>query len=72
MTIHRNRAKSMLIFARNHRKKPHSDIFEALFVFGYVKGKFTVARPMRSAWQTLAVGSCAAAAAYVIAKLVGG
>lgn len=44
----------------------------ALFVFGYVKGRFTVARPMRSALQTLAVGSLAAAAAYVIAKLVGG
>lgn len=42
----------------------------ALFVFGYVKGRFTVARPMRSAWQTLAVGSVAAAAAYVIAKLI--
>lgn len=44
----------------------------ALFVFGFVKGRFTVARPLRSAWQTLAVGSVAAAAAYTIAKLVGG
>ncbi len=43
----------------------------ALFVFGYVKGMFTVARPMKSALQTLAVGGLAAAAAYWMAKLVG-
>lgn len=42
----------------------------ALFVFGFVKGRFTVARPVRSAWQTLAVGGCAAAAAYGIARAV--
>jgi len=43
-----------------------------LFVFGYIKGKFTVATPLRSAFQTLAVGSLAAAAAYSIATLIGG
>jgi VIT1/CCC1 family predicted Fe2+/Mn2+ transporter len=43
----------------------------ALLVFGYIKGLFTVRRPMRSAWHTAAVGSIAAAAAFIIAKLVG-
>ena len=42
----------------------------ALLVFGYVKGKFTVKRPFRSAWQTAAVGGLAAAAAFAIAKLI--
>jgi VIT1/CCC1 family predicted Fe2+/Mn2+ transporter len=27
----------------------------ALAVFGYVKGRFTVAKPMKSAWQTVIV-----------------
>ena len=43
----------------------------ALFVFGYVKGRFTTNRPGRSAWQTVLVGGLAAAAAFGIAKLVG-
>jgi VIT1/CCC1 family predicted Fe2+/Mn2+ transporter len=43
----------------------------ALLVFGYVKGRFTTARPLRRAWQTVIVGGLAAAAAFVIAKLVG-
>lgn len=43
----------------------------ALFVFGYIKGNFTVARPFRSAYQTLVVGSLAAAVAFAIARLVG-
>ena len=43
----------------------------ALLVFGYVKGRFTTARPVRSAWQTVAVGGLAAAAAFGIARLVG-
>jgi VIT1/CCC1 family predicted Fe2+/Mn2+ transporter len=43
----------------------------ALLIFGYVKGRFTTPRPMRSAWQTVAVGSLAAAAAFVIARAVG-
>jgi VIT1/CCC1 family predicted Fe2+/Mn2+ transporter len=42
----------------------------ALFVFGYVKGRFTIKRPLRSAWQTVVVGGIAAAAAYVIARLI--
>ena len=43
----------------------------ALLVFGYVKGRFTTAKPFRSAWQTVVVGGLAAAAAFVIAKAVG-
>jgi VIT1/CCC1 family predicted Fe2+/Mn2+ transporter len=42
----------------------------ALLVFGYVKGKFTIKRPFRSAWQTATVGGLAATAAFVIAKLI--
>ena len=43
----------------------------ALLVFGYIKGRFTTPRPFRSAWQTAVVGSLAAAAAFVIAKVIG-
>ena len=42
----------------------------ALLVFGYVKGRFTVRKPLRSAWQTAVVGGLAAAAAFSIAKLI--
>jgi VIT1/CCC1 family predicted Fe2+/Mn2+ transporter len=43
----------------------------ALLVFGYLKGRFTGARPVRSALQTALVGGLAAAAAYSLAKLLG-
>jgi VIT1/CCC1 family predicted Fe2+/Mn2+ transporter len=43
----------------------------ALLVFGYVKGKLTTSRPLRSAWQTALVGGLAATAAFVIARLIG-
>jgi VIT1/CCC1 family predicted Fe2+/Mn2+ transporter len=43
----------------------------ALTVFGYIKGRFTTARPLRSAWQTALVGGLAAAAAFVIARAIG-
>lgn len=43
----------------------------ALLVFGYVKGRFTTAKPFRSAWQTVVVGGLAAAAAFAIAKAMG-
>jgi predicted membrane protein (TIGR00267 family) len=43
----------------------------ALLVFGYIKGRFTTARPLRSAWQTAVVGGLAATAAFVIAKMIG-
>lgn len=42
----------------------------ALLLFGYIKGRFTTHRPLRSAWQTTAVGGLAAAAAFAIAKLI--
>jgi vacuolar iron transporter family protein len=44
----------------------------ALLVFGYVKGRFTGTRPWRSGAQTLLVGGLAAAAAFVLAKWLGG
>jgi len=43
----------------------------ALLAFGYVKGKFTTSRPLRSAWQTALVGGLAATAAFAIAKMIG-
>ena len=42
----------------------------ALFVFGYIKGKFTGLSPLRSALQTALIGSVAAGAAFLIAKLI--
>jgi VIT1/CCC1 family predicted Fe2+/Mn2+ transporter len=43
----------------------------ALFVFGFIKGRFTTNRPVRSAWQTVLVGSVAATAAFTIARMIG-
>lgn len=42
----------------------------ALFVFGYVKGRFTGVRSLRSAMQTVIIGGIAAAAAFGLARLV--
>jgi len=42
----------------------------ALLVFGYIKGRFTTARPLRSALETAFVGSLAAGAAFLIAKAI--
>jgi VIT1/CCC1 family predicted Fe2+/Mn2+ transporter len=42
----------------------------ALTVFGYVKGHFTGANPLRSALQAVSIGGLAAAAAFVIARLI--
>jgi VIT1/CCC1 family predicted Fe2+/Mn2+ transporter len=42
----------------------------ALAVFGYIKGKFTGARALRSAVQTVIIGGVAAAAAFLLAKLI--
>ena len=42
----------------------------ALLVFGYVKGRFTGARPIRSALQTALVGGLAAAVAFGLAKAI--
>ena len=43
----------------------------ALFVFGYVKGRFTGTSPVKSALQTAAIGGIAAAVAYFLAKAFG-
>jgi len=43
----------------------------ALIIFGYVKGRFTGAHPLKSALQTAAIGSIAAGAAFGIARLIG-
>jgi vacuolar iron transporter family protein len=42
----------------------------ALIVFGYIKGRFTGAGPLRSAVQTTIIGSLAAAAAFGIARAI--
>jgi vacuolar iron transporter family protein len=42
----------------------------ALFIFGYVKGKFTGSKPFKSAVQTTLVGGLAAGAAFLIARLI--
>ncbi len=42
----------------------------ALFIFGWIKGQFTVKRPLRSAFQTTIVGGLAAGAAFAIAKAI--
>lgn len=44
----------------------------ALLLFGFVKGRFTGMRPLRSALQTALIGSAAAGAAFGIARLIGG
>jgi VIT1/CCC1 family predicted Fe2+/Mn2+ transporter len=44
----------------------------ALFAFGYVKGRFTGTKPLRSALQTTLIGSVAAGAAFAIARAIGG
>jgi VIT1/CCC1 family predicted Fe2+/Mn2+ transporter len=43
----------------------------ALAVFGYVKGQFTGAAPLRSSFQTVLIGGLAAAAAFAIARAIG-
>jgi VIT1/CCC1 family predicted Fe2+/Mn2+ transporter len=43
----------------------------ALLIFGYVKGRFTGARPVRSALQTVLIGGLAATAAFLIARWIG-
>lgn len=42
----------------------------ALLAFGFVKGRFTGTRPLRSALQTALIGSAAAGAAFAIARLI--
>ena len=42
----------------------------ALGVFGYIKGKFTGERALRSAIQTMVIGGVAASVAFALAKLI--
>src|SRR6266852_5002019 len=42
----------------------------ALLVFGFIKGRYTGTRPARSALQTALIGSVAAGAAFLIARLI--
>lgn len=46
--------------------------FLALAIFGYVKGRYTGAKPIKSALQTTITGGLAATAAFVIASAIGG
>ncbi|BCL78680.1 similar to vacuolar iron transporter 1 [Ktedonobacteria bacterium brp13] len=42
----------------------------ALLIFGYVKGRFTGTKPLRSGLQTALIGGLAAAAAFLIARAI--
>ena len=42
----------------------------ALIIFGFIKGRFTGTKPLRSALQTALIGSAAAGAAFAIARLI--
>jgi vacuolar iron transporter family protein len=55
-----------------HTALPFSVLFTlaALLVFGYVKGRFTRTKAIRSAVQTTLVGGVAATAAYLLAKAI--
>ncbi len=43
----------------------------ALFLFGFIKGRFTGTKPLRSGLQTVLVGGLAAGAAFALARLIG-
>ena len=43
----------------------------ALLCFGFIKGKFTGAKPFRSAFQTVLIGGLAAGAAFLLARFLG-
>lgn len=42
----------------------------ALFVFGYIKGRFTGLNPLKGALQTTLIGGLAATAAFLIARMI--
>jgi predicted membrane protein (TIGR00267 family) len=42
----------------------------ALLIFGYIKGRFTGAHPIKSGIQTMLIGGLAAGAAFLLARLV--
>lgn len=41
----------------------------ALFTFGYIKGRFTGLKPIRSGYQTALIGGLSATAAFILAQL---
>jgi VIT1/CCC1 family predicted Fe2+/Mn2+ transporter len=43
----------------------------ALLIFGFIKGKFTGSRPVKSALQTVIIGGIAASVAFLLAKFIG-
>lgn len=43
----------------------------ALFLFGYIKGRFTGTKPFTSGFQTVLVGGLAAGVAFLLARLIG-
>jgi VIT1/CCC1 family predicted Fe2+/Mn2+ transporter len=43
----------------------------ALFLFGYIKGRFTGTKPLKAGLQTVFVGGLAAAVAFTLARLIG-
>lgn len=61
-----------MIFSEAHRALLYSVAITvaALFVFGYIKGRFTGTKPLKSALQTCLIGSAAAGAAFFIARLI--
>jgi VIT1/CCC1 family predicted Fe2+/Mn2+ transporter len=42
----------------------------ALFLFGYIKGRFTGLKPFRGGLQTVFVGGLAAGVAFILARLI--
>jgi VIT1/CCC1 family predicted Fe2+/Mn2+ transporter len=43
----------------------------ALFLFGYIKGRFTGTKPLKSGFQTVLIGGLAAGVAFLLARLIG-
>jgi len=43
----------------------------ALFLFGYIKGRFTGTKPLKAGLQTVMVGGVAAGVAFFLARLIG-
>jgi VIT1/CCC1 family predicted Fe2+/Mn2+ transporter len=43
----------------------------ALFLFGYIKGRFTGTKPLKAGFQTVLVGGLAAGVAFILARLIG-
>jgi VIT1/CCC1 family predicted Fe2+/Mn2+ transporter len=61
-----------LLMSSARRALPASVVvtIAALGVFGFVKGRFTGARPLRSAAQTVLIGAVAAGMAFLLARAI--